>query len=902
MIQMVIGKDEEAVRIYVDEEREEWSEGDGHSACGMKLVAECFAKDFALLGMKPGYVVGQKEQLCGNIIIAGTIGRNRVIDMLIAQSQLDIKKIACGKWRAWDSYILEFVSGNVLESVGISGVKNALIVAGSNKRGAMYGLFHISECMGVSPWVYMADATPCKKEQVVLDAQSLRFHSGQQFVSKEPSVKYRGFFINDESPSFTGWAKNAFGGLNEDCYCHIFELLLRLRANYLWPAMWDNVFSEEGKEYPLANAVLADAYGICMGTSHHEGCHRAGLEWQQKYKQYGTDNSWDYGKNQKEIYNFWRDGIERNGNYETTITLGMRGESDSRLEGGVQENIEILKKILSDQLEIIKEYEKRNPEAKTKNAPKIYIPYSENEEYYYGPDDGSVAGLNVWEGMKDVTIMLTDDNYGNLRSLPEKSLQSRAAGYGLYYHLDGHVGTGAYEWVSSTQLEHIWDHLTQAYDANVREIWVINVGDVKPLEMELSYALSLAYDMETWGQQNTAEGFRREWLQKQLGGEQNCSLEQAQSISEVVADFLKLSTYRKPEYVTSDMYSLEHEGEAEHVLDFCESIIKRAEVCGENFLHTPWEGAYEQIVYYQAVGTANVTKMQILKGYYDFFLKRDNKAANYYAGKVKKCIELDKELTRHYNNIMSDGKWKAMMSSPHVGFVSWNSEGWSYPEVIFSEEMADDIYIAEIPQKFKESVIVLDGCDFVASVPAPDGTMWCEIEGYGRYRSVMKMLPSINSFAIPTGQTQNRVYEGYQRKETVYQENREAPYLEYEFMIEREGEYLFTLYTTPTNNIFKPQGWGYVPVELCYGISVDNQRMEIVNSLPEGKYISYAADGDNRWIRGIKDNIHVSASKEWLSVGRHSVRIYGMHAGLGIERLVISLGELLSSYLGPQKR
>ncbi len=787
-----------------------------------------------------------------------------------------------------------------------------------------------------------------------------------------------------------------------------------MKANYLWPAMWGNSFSDEGKEFKLANVVLADAYGVCMGTSHHEACCRAGIEWQKIYKKYGTSNEWNYDNNSEAIYKFWEDGIKRNGDYESTITLGMRGEADSALGGSVQQNVDRLKKIITDQRKIMDDYMAENPDSKAKDAPKVYIPYSENEEFFYGTDDGKIKGLNVWEGMDDVTVILTDDNYGNLRSIPEEKMRNRKAGWGLYYHLDGHVGTGAYEWVSSTQLEHIWDQLTMAYDYNIRDIWVVNVGDIKPLEMELNYAMDLAYDMDKWGRENTAEEYRKIWLQNQLGGSANCSDKAAEEAADCVAKFLKISTYRKPEYVKSSLYSNENYNEAQRVLALCEETIQQANDCyNKYFKGSKWDDAYYQLVYYQAVATANVTEMQIFKSLYDLYGKQKSSLANVYAGLIDKCVAYDKELTNYYNKTMSGGKWKKMMSSPHVGFTSWNSDGWSYPKaspvtlengkkMLVSPDgdknayqtgsaalpaFADTVrerhcvtmsnggteeysYTVESPEDWiqitdkngdrkisggtvreaayfyvsvdwdkvkgnktgtvvikgngqevtltvsavctsfqgngpkthveSNDVVTIDASEYINNVGAK-GVTWREIKGYGRYKSAMKMLPSTVSFTKPTGKTYTVKVGNNTRTVTEYEENPNAPYLEYQFYVDEDDKYTFTLYTTTTNNIFKPSDWGYVPVELFYGIAVDSGRIQNINSLPDGKYISYAADGDNKWKNGIMDNIHISTSSETLKKGVHTVRIYGMHAGLGVERLVISNKKIKSSYLGPDK-
>ena len=219
--------------VYVDAEHEEISEGEGNEYCGLKIIADTFAKDVELVTGNPANVVTSAPELSGNVIIAGTIGHNDVIDALIANGSIDVSAMYKDGELKWDCYQMQFISGDLLAACGYNGISQALVIAGSNKRGAMYGLFHISEHIGVSAWVYMADAAPVTYESVYLDENLLEFNQPNLYVAKEPSVKYRGFFINDESPSFTGWANQAFRGLNEDCYQHIFELLIRMKANLL---------------------------------------------------------------------------------------------------------------------------------------------------------------------------------------------------------------------------------------------------------------------------------------------------------------------------------------------------------------------------------------------------------------------------------------------------------------------------------------------------------------------------------------------------------------------------------------------------------------------------------------------------------------------------------------------
>lgn len=277
----------------------------------------------------------------------------------------------------------------------------------------MYGLYHISELIGVSPWVYWGDVAPEKRSNLVISENKLKV------TSKEPSVKYRGIFLNDEWPSMGTWATNKFGGFNEELYDKVFELILRLKGNYLWPAMWSTTFSEDGKSIPIANAQLADKYGIVMGTSHHEPMFRAGLEWQNVYKNYGTSNLWDFSENKDAITKFWEDGVLRNKDYENLVTLGMRGESDSPLKGGMEENINLLKDVITTQKKLLEKHD-------FGDTPKVLTIYKEVEEYWNGSN--TVEGLKDWDELDDVTIMFADDNFGNVRTLPTQEERDREVG------------------------------------------------------------------------------------------------------------------------------------------------------------------------------------------------------------------------------------------------------------------------------------------------------------------------------------------------------------------------------------------------------------------------------------------------------------------------------------------
>ncbi len=354
-------------------------------------------------------VTGKKPTLITNNesadfeIIIGTLGKSKQINKLVSSKKLDVKNLE-GKW---ESFVIATVPNPTKNS------KNSLVIVGSDKRGTIYGIYELSKQLGVSPWYWWADV-PAKKRI------SAYVKSGI-YASGEPKVKYRGIFINDEAPCFTGWTNEKFGGVNSKMYTHMFELLLRLRANYLWPAMWGNAFNEDDPENPR----LADEYGIVMGTSHHEPMMRAQKEWGNHRKEYGN-GEWNYKTNAEGLKKFWEDGLERNKNYEQVITMAMRGDGDLPMTdaGSAEENFRLLEKIFADQRAIIEKVTGKP----AKETPQIWALYSEVLDYYD-------QGIKIPD---DMTILFCDDNWGDIRRLPELGEKPHPGGYGIYYHVDLH--------------------------------------------------------------------------------------------------------------------------------------------------------------------------------------------------------------------------------------------------------------------------------------------------------------------------------------------------------------------------------------------------------------------------------------------------------------------------------
>jgi hypothetical protein len=930
-----------AAKIYVDMKGKDYD--------GLSLVAASFADDIeTVTGIRPE-VTANAGSLSGTAVIAGSVGNNSLIDAMITEGRIDISDIKNKR----ETYRMQVVLNP------FKGLDKALVVVGSDKRGTIYGLYHISELIGVSPWVYWGDVKPEKRAELVLPEDRLNF------TSKEPSVKYRGIFLNDEWPSLGSWVMNTFGDFNEEFYDKVFQLVLRLKGNFMWPAMWDSIFSENGKSSNNANLKLANAYGIVMGTSHHEPMFRAGEEWQKFYRKYGTSNEWNFRNNGEAITLFWEDGVIRNKGYESLITLGMRGERDSTLGGDIQENIELLKSIITTQKEILKKHG-------LADAPQVLTLYKEVEQFWYGTK--TVPGLKDWDVLSDVTIMLAEDNFGNTRTLPTPLERDRKAGWGMYYHVDYHGGPVSYEWVNTTPIEKIWEQMSMVYDYGVRDIWIINVGDLKPMELPMSYFLNLAYDFDTWGTEgiNRTREYVKQWTGQQFGNASD--KDTLEGIAEVLSGYTRLSGICKPEVLTSTTYSNINYNEAQRMLDKAIDIENAARKY-YRLMPEEYRDSYYQLVYYPAVATANINKMQIYAGLNQRYHNLGSVLANKFATYVEEAIEADEEMQRYYNETMSGGKWRGIMSSVHIGYVSWNADGWRYPQVcyvtphkgasmIVDVEGTEEGYssgTADLPLftnllKERYSITISNGGDTAFDYTAETSADWIKIDHYkGSIRTGKKISVSVDWQKLlkssmgditikGAGQTVKvRVTaevtdtESFPHMTFVGKNNVISIEAEHTFnsvaksgvrwkVIENYGRTLSALKMYPTTAFFeKAEAAPYLEYmvylaksgeytltvytapsnnlfndgRLRYGVSFDAMPPVIADSLPPD-YIS--GDCNNEpWCTGVLNNIHISTTKHILKKGLHILRFHGVDAGLVLQKLVLSAEPLPASYLGPEE-
>ncbi|MEK5438529.1 MULTISPECIES: glycosyl hydrolase 115 family protein [Paenibacillus] len=939
--ELILVKQGKAAKIYVDPK--------GKDYAGLRRVAQSFAADVKQVTEVEPEIHAQLKALDGTVIIAGSIGSNELIDRLIAKGTVDVSAIQ-GKRECYKIQVVEEPT---------AGVDKALVIVGSDKRGTMYGIYSISEKIGVSPWKYWADVIPEKKADLILpDSQLHR-------ISKEPSVKYRGIFLNDDWPSLGSWVTQRFGDFNEDFYDKVFELILRLKGNYLWPAMWSAEFSLNGKSNPIANAQHAQEYGIIMGTSHHEPLFRAGSEWQKVYNQYGTSNLWDFARNKQAITDFWEDGIKRNQDFDNLITLGMRGESDSALEGSDQENIDLLKDIILTQKELLKKYN-------LEHSPQILAVYKEVEKYWYGTAE--VEGLKDWEVLNDVSILLADDNYGNLRKIPTEHERDRSAGWGMYYHFDYHGGPHSYEWLNTIPLEKVWEQMCMAFDYGIRDVWIVNVGDLKPMELPISYFMELAYDFEAWGTGaiNRTEEYTKRWVEQQFG--YALEHETCLGIAQLLSEYTRMNGRRKPEIIYPSTFSPIHYNEAQRVL---KQAIKMENAADQHHALIPesLKDAYYQLVYFPAAASANVLKMQIYARLNELYTGRGSILANTYATLTHEAIDRDKHLEQVYNSGITEGKWQGMMSSPHVGYVHWNAEGWKYPEVstlipakgsilIVDVEGTEQAYVAgtaKLPvftnlQKENYCITISNGGEAGFEYQARSNVAWIKLEktsgwikaGESLHVSVdwekvretstgeitisgaggtvkvsvavnftdiqdvpaMTFIETHNTVSIEAEHTSSRVAQSGVEWKTIanygrslssvkmfpdtvsFEQPENAPYLEYQVLVQQNADYSLTAYIAPTNNLSQFSG-------LKYAVGFDAQTPVITDALPTD---FAGGNHDNEpWCRAVIDNIHTVTTSHALTKGIHTLRFYGLDAGLVLQKLVLSAAELPYSYLGPEE-
>ncbi|KAF2010653.1 glycoside hydrolase family 115 protein [Aaosphaeria arxii CBS 175.79] len=591
---------------------------------------------FNVTGIRPDWSVGSSGNGTGSstgagTIIAGTIGNSSLIDALIKSGKLDVSNVE----GEWESYVSAVVANPM------NGTDEALVIAGSDKRGTIYGLYSISEQIGVSPWYWFADVAP-KSHDAIYAVKSTK-------VQKTPSVKYRGFFINDEAPALTGWVNarypksqwnSAFGA---QFYSHVFELILRSKGNYLWPAMWNGMFGADD----LRNQPLADEYGVVMGSSHTEPMVRATKEWRIFGE--GGESGWQWATNNASLYKYFTDGIERAKDYENVVTVGMRGYHDTAMSSDVQTSV--LEAVVDAQQEIL-----TNVLGDASKVPQVWCLYKEVQDYFE-------AGMRVPD---HVTLLWTEDNWQNIRRLPVGNETERSGGAGVYYHFDYVGDTRNFKWLPTIQLQKTYEQMRLAKDRNADRLWVVNVGDIKPYEIPISHWFDLAYDIDAFDETSTP-AWIEDWASRTFDSEH------AKAISDIIDKYNFLSNMRKFELVEPQDYSVLNYQEADKLIAQWIEIGKKAQAIFD-VLPESQQPSFYQTVLHPVLAGGNHVDIQVSSAKNIIYSGQSRNSANKLFQRVLDGMKTDHNLTRQYHTLLN-GKWNHMMDQTHINYQGY----WQQP-------------------------------------------------------------------------------------------------------------------------------------------------------------------------------------------------------------------------------
>jgi len=824
-------RDGRPVTVYVDSAAEK----------PVARVAADFAADLGRVSGTDAAIVHSLDGLKGDVVVIGEIGHSSVIDDWVKSGKLDVTAVQ-GQWEAYAQQVIDLSNG-----------AHALVITGADKRGAIYGTYDISAKMGVSPWYWWADVPVAHADDLYVTA-GLRHD--------QPAVKYRGFFINDEDPAFGGWAKEKFGGVNHQVYARVFELDLRLKGNFLWPAMWGKSIADDDPQ----SLDTADDYGVVLGTSHHEPMTRAQDEWHRHQDQGVTGGAWDYTKNAGNLRKFWRGGIERmvacsssdsggtnkKCQHEDVVTVGMRGDGDAPMSEGTA--TQLLETIVADQRKIIADVTGKPAD----QTPQVWALYKEVQDYYD-------HGMKVPD---DVTLLFSDDNWGQIRRLPAAGAPPRAGGYGIYYHFDYVGGPRNYKWINTNQIEKTWQQMELADETGANRLWIVNVGDIKPMEYPLSFFLDMAWNPKAMTPDALA-AYPEKWAAQQFGAQY------AAGIGEALTRYSQYNARRKPELLEGSTLTQEEVGDYAWLRD---QVVAFGKALPEKDFP-----AWFQLVQYPVAASANLYEMY-------------NQVADNHAMQVSKCclppkqlaenlndsaysteryFARDAELSRQYEELLG-GKWDHMMDQTHIGYTGWQEPKTNIMPSV--EHPPVDGVVPPMPKYIGEAAylradqpkargyIAIDAQHFSRKTEA-HGVHWQVIPNLGRTLGAMVSLPQ-SAPAITDG----------------------SMHLDYDIVAQKDADATLNLYLAPTLDTQGPNP--EKPAGLRIGVGIDDRPVQI---------LSYDLKPDAPdWNQAVKDNIVVlKAVFQSLKPGPHTLKIFRIDGNVVLERLVLDTGGLAPSYLGP---
>ena len=663
---------------------------DTNDCKGVSYAAHALLKDIksvsgatATLTSDAGFL--KKADTARPAILVGTIGHSAAIDQLVKQKRIN-GNLLKGKR---EKFIITLIDGQ-------------LVIAGSDRRGTIYGIYELSQQMGVSPWYDWAD--------VPVEHHDSIFVNKGIYTDGEPAVRYRGIFLNDEAPCLTSWVKNTYGTGYGDhrFYQRVFELVLRLRGNMMWPAMWGWAFYADDPE----NEKTADEMGVVMSTSHHEPMARNHQEYARNRKGWGP---WNYQKNKANLQKFFREGIERMKGTEQIVTIGMRGDGDEAMSA--EADTKLMTNIINDQRKIIADVTGK----KASETPQVWALYKEVLDYYD-------------KGMKepdDVTLLLCDDNWGNVRRVPNAKERKHKGGWGLYYHVDYVGAPRNSKMLNVTPVQNPWEQLTLAYENGIDRLWILNVGDLKPMEYPISQFMDIAWNPHKYAV-NQITNHTRDWCAQQFGEEQ------ADEAARLLNLICKYNGRCTPEMLDKNTYSLEN-GEWQEVVN--QYLQLEADALRQyNSLPASYHDAYRQIILFPIEMMSNLHQMYFAQAQNHALYKQGNPKANIWADECERFFKRDSLICDYYNHKMAGGKWNGMMTQKHIGYTSWHDG--------FEKDTCPELFRVST----SEGAVICDNHG-VVEIEAPyynsktDGAeaKWTEIPFMGKSLGGMTLMPYTKS-------------------------------------------------------------------------------------------------------------------------------------------------------------
>ncbi|MDI1250372.1 MAG: glycosyl hydrolase 115 family protein, partial [Lacunisphaera sp.] len=787
----------------------------------------------------------------GPAVLIGTLGHSALIDGLVAAGKLDVQDLR----GAWESFIITTVADP------FPGVPSALVIAGSDRRGTAFGVYELSQAIGVSPWYWWADVTPAKKIALSVAAGTRRFGP--------PSVQYRGIFLNDEDWGLQPWAAKTFepevGDIGPKTYAKICELLLRLKANTLWPAM--HACTKAFNLYPQ-NKVVADDYAIVMGSSHAEPMLRNNVtEWTAPKEEY------NYVTNREGVRAYWEQRLQENGRFENIYTLGMRGIHDSNMVGPKTdpERIAALEMIFADQRALIAQHARWNPSSgrvgsnvAEQNAsggrvppdpiPQIFCAYKEVLDLYR-------QGLAVPD---DVTLVWPDDNFGYIRNFATPEEQKRSGGFGVYYHLSYLGRPMAYLWLGTTPPALIWSEMSKAYDHGAKKIWIVNVGDLKPAEIGTEFFLQMAWDIKRWRQDNLQE-FLPEWAAREFGPAN------AREIAGLMTDYYRLNFERRPEHLQwwlpgkpPQASPLNHAQAMDRMMSFGALWTQAEQIAPK--LPAAKQDAYEQLVGYPLRGSALANHRYF---YGELGLREQALAAD---------TEL-RETTRRFNEELAGGKWRGFMQlepadddwksmriapwkmpedlprRPPMDGAPGTNTGPAAPRQARGPELVERAAGNGVDPSKPDQDLVVPTDRFLMVHPNAAGAAWGKIPGLGLTGDAITILPMTAASTEVTRLASD------------------APRVSLNIKSLAAGEYTLTTYLLPTHPIVPGRG-------LRFAVGLDDAPPQLV--------VCDVKDGSPEWAQGVLNNyVTVTTKLSVPAAGRHRLQVYGVDPGVVLRKFVI---------------